>query len=42
MFGQNPNTGQELRRLQMEIREQGEDNMDSILNKWDFKTHHEI
>lgn len=39
MFGQNPSTGAELRRLQKEVNPT-EEEMESVLSKWDFEKHH--
>ena len=41
LFGQNPDTGSELRRLQKELNIT-EEERESVLNKWEFIQHHDI
>lgn len=41
MFGQNPDTGKELRRLQDEL-EISDEERENVLSKWDFAKHHSI
>lgn len=38
-FGQNPNTGSELLKLQESI-DDDDPQLKNIMNKWEFKTHH--
>lgn len=39
MFGGNPSTGSELRKLQKEITEEDKN---QVLNKWEFLKHHKL
>lgn len=41
LFGQNPFTGSELKRLQNELEISKEEN-ETILNKWEFQKHHTL
>ena len=40
MFGSNPYTGEELRRLQLLVRENPMTGDDDVMPHWDFEKHH--